>query len=172
MADPFVAEIRIFRSTSLDGVGVVRRQLLPISQNTAVVFATGNNLRRRWEIEFCLTRFQDVRRCTPGRARPVAYDLGEPGGSETVTLLQSEIPALHTGMSVSSQLGLENQVHVSGQDNCLHWAMASISMARRTTLFPMAPGRAHPAGAINPTTTYNRISLLSQHCAAGRFPAA
>lgn len=36
------------------------------------------------------------------------HDLGETGGSETVTLLESEIPAHPHAMSVSSQLALEN----------------------------------------------------------------
>jgi microcystin-dependent protein len=36
------------------------------------------------------------------------HDLGETGGSETVTLLESEIPSHSHQMAVSSQLGLEN----------------------------------------------------------------
>jgi microcystin-dependent protein len=74
------------------------------------------------------------------------HDLGETGGSETVTLLESEIPSHSHAMSVSSQLGMENQV------NAQLFAMGDgINLyGSASSLKPMADQALAPAGGDQP----------------------
>ena len=97
MADPFVAEIRIFPfNFAPQGWAFCDGQLLPISQNTALFSLLGTTYGGDGRSTFGLP---DLR----GRV-PIAPDqgpglsnrfLGEQGGTDTVTLLTSEIPS-HT----------------------------------------------------------------------------
>jgi microcystin-dependent protein len=112
MADPFVAEIRIFPfNFAPKGWAWCDGQLLPLSQNTALFSLLGTTYGGDGKSNFALPDLQGRASMHPGQGPGLSlHDLGETGGSETVTLLESEIPAHSHGMSVSSQLGLENQV--------------------------------------------------------------
>lgn len=113
MADPFVAEIRIFPfNFAPQGWAWCDGQLLPLSQNTALFSLLGTTYGGDGKSTFALPDLQGRAPMHPGQGPGLSlHDLGETGGSETVTLLESEIPAHSHGMSVSSQLGLENQVN-------------------------------------------------------------
>src|SRR5215212_81057 len=90
MADPFVAEIRIFPfNFAPKGWAWCDGQLLPLSQNTALFSLLGTTYGGDGKSNFAL------------------HDLGETGGSETVTLLESEIPAHSHGLFASEGDGLE-----------------------------------------------------------------
>lgn len=110
MADPFVAEIRIFPfNFAPKGWAWCDGQLLPLSQNTALFSLLGTTYGGDGKSNFALPDLQGRAPMHPGQGPGLSlHDLGESGGSETVTLLESEIPAHSHGMSVSSQLGLEN----------------------------------------------------------------
>lgn len=110
MADPFVAEIRIFPfNFAPKGWAWCDGQLLPISQNTALFSLLGTTYGGNGKSNFALPDLQGRAPMHPGQGPGLSlHDLGETGGSETVTLLESEIPAHSHAMSVSSQLGLEN----------------------------------------------------------------
>jgi microcystin-dependent protein len=97
MADPFVAEIRIFPfSFAPKGWAFCNGQLLPISQNTALFSLLGTTYGGDGKSTFALPDMQGNAPMHPGQGPGLSlHDLGEMGGSETVTLLQSEIPA-HT----------------------------------------------------------------------------
>ncbi|HEX8466470.1 MAG TPA: tail fiber protein [Allosphingosinicella sp.] len=97
MADPFVAEIRIFPfNFAPKGWAWCNGQLMPISQNTALFALLGTTYGGDGKSNFALPDLQGRAPMHPGQGPGLSlHDLGEIGGSETVTLLQSEIPA-HT----------------------------------------------------------------------------
>ncbi|MBB3045291.1 phage tail protein [Nocardioides soli] len=95
MADPFVAEIRIFPfNFAPKGWAWCDGQLLPLSQNTALFSLLGTTYGGNGKSNFALPDLQGRAPMQPGQG-PGLSDrmLGEAGGSETVTLLESEMPA-------------------------------------------------------------------------------
>ncbi|HYW07539.1 MAG TPA: tail fiber protein [Longimicrobium sp.] len=97
MADPFVAEIRIFPFTfAPKGWAFCNGQILPISQNTALFSLLGTTYGGDGKSTFALPGLQGSSAMHPGQGQGLSLrDLGEIGGSESITLLQSEMPA-HT----------------------------------------------------------------------------
>lgn len=95
MADPFVAEIRIFPfNFAPRGWAFCNGQLLPISQNTALFSLLGTYYGGDGKSTFALPNLQGNVPVHPGQGPGLSdYYLGQTGGSETVTLLESEIPA-------------------------------------------------------------------------------
>lgn len=95
MADPFVAEIRIFPfNFPPKGWAWCDGQLLPLSQNTALFSLLGTIYGGNGKSNFALPDLQGRAPMHPGRGPGLGlHDLGEASGTETVTLLQSEIPA-------------------------------------------------------------------------------
>ena len=95
MADPFVAEIRIFPfNFAPRGWAWCDGQLLPLSQNTALFSLLGTTYGGDGKSNFALPDLQGRAPMHPGQGPGLSlHDLGETGGSETVTLLESEIPA-------------------------------------------------------------------------------
>jgi microcystin-dependent protein len=94
MADPFVAEIRIFPfNFAPKGWAFCDGQLLPISQNTALFSLLGVTYGGDGKSTFALPDLQGTAPMHPGQGPGLSlHDLGETGGSEAVTLLESEIP--------------------------------------------------------------------------------
>lgn len=95
MAAPFVAEIRIFAGNfAPTGWALCNGQLLPISQNTALFSLLGTFYGGDGKSTFALP---DLQGCAPihqGQGQGLSeYFLGQQGGSETISLLTSEIPA-------------------------------------------------------------------------------
>lgn len=97
MADPFVAEIRIFPfNFAPRGWAWCDGQLLPLSQNTALFSLLGTTYGGNGKSNFALPDLQGRSPMQPGQGPGLSlHDLGETGGAETVTLLESEIPS-HT----------------------------------------------------------------------------
>jgi microcystin-dependent protein len=95
MADPFVAEIRIFPfNFAPKGWAWCDGQLMPLSQNTALFSLLGTTYGGDGKSNFALPDMQGNAPMHPGQGPGLSlHDLGETGGSETVTLLESEIPA-------------------------------------------------------------------------------
>ncbi|HEY5886001.1 MAG TPA: tail fiber protein [Pyrinomonadaceae bacterium] len=95
MADPFVAEIRIFPfNFAPKGWAWCNGQLLPLSQNTALFSLLGTTYGGDGKSNFALPDLEGRVPMHPGQGPGLSlHDLGETGGSETVTLLESEIPA-------------------------------------------------------------------------------
>src|SRR5215210_6219859 len=95
MADPFVAEIRIFPfNFAPKGWAFCDGQLLTLSQNTALFSLLGTTYGGDGKSNFALPDCQGRAAMHPGQGPGLSlHDLGETGGSETVSLLQSEIPA-------------------------------------------------------------------------------
>ena len=97
MANPFLAEIRIFPfGFAPVGWAFCNGQILPISQNTALFSLLGTTYGGDGRSNFGLPNLQGNAPMHPGQGPGLSsHDLGETGGSDTVTLLQSEMPA-HT----------------------------------------------------------------------------
>jgi microcystin-dependent protein len=97
MADPFVAEIRVvgFNFAPL-GWATCDGQLMPISQNTALFSLLGTTYGGDGKSTFALPDLQGRAPMHPGQGAGLSQRfLGEEGGTETVTLLQNEMP-VHT----------------------------------------------------------------------------
>jgi microcystin-dependent protein len=97
VADQFVAEVRIFAfNFPPTGWAFCSGQLMPISQNTALFSLLGTTYGGDGKSTFALPHVEGNAVMHPGQGSGLSlHDLGEESGSETVTLLQSEIPA-HT----------------------------------------------------------------------------
>jgi microcystin-dependent protein len=104
MADPFVAEIRIFPfNFAPRGWAWCDGQLLPLSQNTALFSLLGTTYGGNGKSNFALPDLQGRSPMHPGQGPGLSlHDLGETGGSETVTLLESEIPSHAHAMRASA----------------------------------------------------------------------
>jgi microcystin-dependent protein len=95
MADPFVAEIRIFPfNFAPTGWAWCDGQLLPLSQNTALFSLLGTTYGGDGKSNFALPDLRGRAPMHPGQGPGLSlHDLGETSGSDSVTLLESEIPA-------------------------------------------------------------------------------
>ncbi len=111
MADPFVAEIRIFPfNFAPRGWAFCDGQLLPLSQNTALFSLLGTTYGGNGKSNFALPDLQGRAPMQPGQGPGLSlHDLGESGGSETVTLLESEIPSHAHTMRASNDAANSNQ---------------------------------------------------------------
>lgn len=105
MADPFVAEIRIFPfNFAPKGWAWCDGQLMPLSQNTALFSLLGTTYGGDGKSNFALPDLRGSAPMHPGQGPGLSlHDLGEEGGSETVTLLESEIPAHQHQMRGAAQ---------------------------------------------------------------------
>ncbi len=107
--DPFIAEIRILPfNFAPKGWAFCNGQLLPLSQNTALFSLLGTTYGGDGKSNFALPDIQGSAVMHPGQGPGLSlHDLGETGGSGTVTLLQSEMPA-HTHVLRGSNTSGDN----------------------------------------------------------------
>lgn len=94
MSNPFLAEIRIYPfNFPPKGWAFCDGQILPLSQNTALFSLLGTTYGGDGKSNFALPDLQGCAPMHPGQGPGLSlHDLGETGGSDTVTLLESEIP--------------------------------------------------------------------------------
>jgi microcystin-dependent protein len=111
MADPFVAEIRIFPfNFAPKGWAFCDGQILPLSQNTALFSLLGTTYGGDGKSNFGLPNMQGNAPMHPGQGPGLSlHDLGETSGSETVTLLESEIPSHSHGLVASLSDGTDTK---------------------------------------------------------------
>ncbi len=97
MADPFVAEIRIFPfNFAPRGWAFCNGQILPISQNTALFSLLGTTYGGNGQSTFALPNLQGSAAMHHGQGPGLSLrDLGEQSGTNTITLLITEMP-VHT----------------------------------------------------------------------------
>jgi microcystin-dependent protein len=139
MADPFVAEIRIFPfNFAPKGWAWCDGQLMPLSQNTALFSLLGTTYGGDGKSNFALPDLQGRAPMHPGQGPGLSlHDLGETGGSETVTLLESEMP------------------------NHPHGLMATAAPANRTSPVGNSIARASAGSAYQPPAGAPLISLAA-----------
>src|SRR5215510_7968748 len=105
MGNPFVAEIRIFPfNFAPKGWAWCDGQILPISQNTALFSLLGTTYGGNGTSNFALPNLQGCAPMHPGQGPGLSLrDLGETAGEQTVTLLQTEMPAhSHTAQATTT----------------------------------------------------------------------
>ena len=145
--DPFVAEIRIFPfNFAPKGWAFCNGQLLPISQNTALFSLLGTTYGGDGKSNFALPNLEGNAAMHPGQGPGLSlHDLGETGGSETVTLLESELPAHSHAVRASAQDGTTSRSRPP--------ATGSKRAARNRALrAPAVPAR-RPCGPPTPNRT-------------------
>ena len=169
MADPFVAEIRIFPfNFAPQGLAFCDGKLLPLSQNTALFSLLGTTYGGNGKSNFALPNLQGNAPMHPGQGPGLSlHDLGEIGGSETVTLLESEIPA-HSHSIQASQADASSQSPVGEQ---LAAGIGIAQYAAPGTLTQLSPSALAPAGGDQPHNNMMPYLTLS-FCIAlqGVFP--
>jgi microcystin-dependent protein len=119
MSNPFVAEIRIFAGNfAPKGWALCDGQLMPISQNTALFSLLGTTYGGDGKSNFALPNLQGCAPMQAGQGPGLSLrDLGETAGEQTVTLLQTEMPAhIHTAQAAGSggQASPQNNSWASG----------------------------------------------------------
>jgi microcystin-dependent protein len=113
VSDAFVAEIRMFGfNFAPTGWALADGQLLPISQNTALFSLLGTTYGGDGKSTFALPNMQGNAAMHAGQGPGLSLrDLGEEGGSQTVTLLESEMPAhSHNVMSLGAPANRTNPI--------------------------------------------------------------
>ncbi len=95
MSDPFVAEIRMFAGNfAPKGWATCDGQLLPISQNTALFSLLGTFYGGDGKSTFALPNMEGSTPIGQGQGAGLSDRfLGEAAGTDTITLLGTEIPA-------------------------------------------------------------------------------
>jgi microcystin-dependent protein len=171
MADPFVAEIRIFPfNFAPKGWAFCDGQILPLSQNTALFSLLGTTYGGDGKSNFALPNMQGNAPMHPGQGPGLSlHDLGETGGSETVSLLESEIP------SHSHSMGAQNValggVVLPAPTASLNRPASGNLFDTNTTLVQMDPNSLAPAGGDQPHNNMQPYLTLN-FCIAlqGVFP--
>jgi microcystin-dependent protein len=106
MADPFVAEIRIFAGNyAPTGWALCNGQLVPISQNTALFSLLGTYYGGDGRTTFALPNLQGCAPMHQGQGQGLSQrSIGEQGGEPAVTLIQNEMPAHAHALNATNQL--------------------------------------------------------------------
>lgn len=151
MADPFVAEIRIFPfNFAPKGWAWCDGQLMPLSQNTALFSLLGTTYGGDGKSNFALPDMQGNAPIHAGQGPGLSeYFLGQMSGTETVTLLESEIPfhshALMATVEDGTQGTLANGVTLASSVNG-----AIYQKNVNANLVNMSPQALAPAGGDQP----------------------
>jgi microcystin-dependent protein len=150
MADQFVAEIRIFPfNFPPTGWAFCDGQLMPISQNTALFSLLGTTYGGDGKSNFALPNMQGNAPMHPGQGPGLSlHDLGETGGSDTVSLLESEIPSHSHALMANA-----NPANLAAPSPARSFARSSPGTAYKTTttnLTSFSDNALAPAGGDQP----------------------
>ncbi len=170
MADPFVAEIRIFPfNFAPKGWAFCNGQPLPISQNTALFSLLGTTYGGDGQSTFALPDLQGRAPMHPGQGPGLSLQLlGESSGSETETLLQSEMPAHSHALSTFNDVGEDR---IPGPTEAMARSTGGSLYAAAGALVSLAPGALPPAGGSLPHNNLMPYLTLNFNIALqGVFP--
>ena len=168
MSEPFLAEIRIFGfNFAPRGWALCNGQLMPISQNTALFSLLGTSFGGNGTSTFGLPNLQATAAIGVGQGQGLSqYVVGETGGSQTVTLLNSEMPA-HThvpncGDFVGNQTTPAN--YIWAKPHVGHIPDAAYNTTANSIMNPQiisAAGGSQPHNNMPPYLTVNFCIALS-----------
>jgi microcystin-dependent protein len=146
--DPFVAEIRIFPfNFPPKGWAFCDGQILPLSQNTALFSLLGTTYGGDGKSNFALPNFQGNAPMHPGQGPGLwLHDLGETGGSDTVSLLESEIPS-HSHAWMASQ---NDGIDTNAVNELIAKGIGMGMYANPGAITQMAPNTVTPTGGDQP----------------------
>jgi microcystin-dependent protein len=171
MADPFMAEIRIFPyDLAPAGWAACNGQLLPIAQNTALYSVLGTTYGGNGTTTFALPDLRGAVPMHPGQGPGLSpRSLGESGGAESVTLAAGAMPT-HSHVLLAA---------IDPGDSSVPSSTASLApstggsiYASAANLAPMAPealseeGGGQPHGNLMPYVAM-RFNIAIQ----GTYPA-
>ena len=150
MSDPFVAEVRIFPlSFAPRGWAFCNGQILPLSQNTALFSLIGTTYGGDGKSNFALPNMQGSAPMHPGQGPGLSqHELGETGGSSTVTLLQSNMPS--HGHQMNAEGRLDANKGAPSQTTAFSLTNAGKPYQTSTNNVTMAPTTIAPAGNNQP----------------------
>lgn len=172
MADPFVAEIRIFPfNFAPKGWATCDGQILPLSQNTALFSLLGTTYGGDGKSNFALPNLGGSAPMHPGQGNGLSlHDLGEVGGVDFVTLLDSEM-ASHThfvqskGAPPPANAGIPDPAVVMARSN------GGSGYTTPANLAPMNPGLIGLTGGGGPHNNLQPyLTLLFCIALQGVFP--
>lgn len=105
MVDPYVGEIRVFGfNFAPRGWATCDGQLMPLSQNTALFALLGTMYGGDGKSTFALPDLESRAPMQWGQGPGLSDRIqGEPGGTDTVTLLESEMPQHQHAVSASNR---------------------------------------------------------------------
>jgi microcystin-dependent protein len=170
VTDPFVAEIRIFGfNFAPSGWAQCNGQLLPISQNTALFSLLGTTYGGDGKSTFALPDLGGSVPLQHGQGPGLSeYWPGQMGGSETVTLLESEIPSHTHTLRASTDA---SDTPLPGGNVLARSVAGNGYRAAATGLVNMAPESLAPAGGDQPHNNLGPYLVLN-FCIAlqGVFP--
>jgi len=161
MADPFVAEIRIFPfNFAPKGWAFCDGQILPISQNTALFSLLGTIYGGDGKSTFALPNMEGNAPMHPGQGPGLSlHDLGETGGSQTVSLLESEIPA-HSHPVFAGPVQFAGNTNIAA-GNAFAKSSQGNSYVPAANLVMMSPSSLPPAGGDQPHNNMQPYLTLS-----------
>jgi microcystin-dependent protein len=172
MSQPFLSEIRIFAGNFAPrGNAFCAGQIMSIAQNTALFSLLGTNYGGNGQTTFALP---DLRSRVPmhwgSGAGLTPHVIGEQSGSESVTLLQTEIPQHTHNVAASSGVATVSE---AASDVVLarsaDGATAYVASAPNTPLSPLTvgiTGSGQPHNNLMPYLAINYIIALQ-----GIFPS-
>jgi microcystin-dependent protein len=173
MSDQFVAEIRIFGfNFAPKGWAFCNGQLLPISQNTALFSLLGTMYGGDGKSTFGLPNLQGNVPMHVGQSQGPGlstHDVGETGGSETVTLLTSEVPTHGHSLNADgidaadTNVPSPNASYAQSTGGFLYQSTANATLAPQA--LPSYPGGNLPHNNLMPYLTLNFCIALQ-----GVFP--
>ena len=170
MTDQFVAEIRMFGCNfAPTGWALSNGQLMPISQNTALFSLLGTMYGGDGKSTFALPNLQGAVPMHQGQGQGLSLrDQGEQGGSEFITLLQSEMPVHTHQMVATAGFGASNDPTGRVLGRPFGGGLMYGTGPADTTL---APESLAPAGGSLPHNN-NQPTLVINFCIAlqGIFP--
>jgi len=166
--DPFVAEIRIFPfNFAPKGWAFCDGQLLPISQNTALFSLLGTTYGGDGKSNFALPNLQGNVPMFYGQGPGLSlYDIGEEGGSPTVTLLSTEIPSHNHNVMATTVPGTANapngnmlaEGHYTNQTSSgflAYYTAATTPQVQMSPLMISPTGNSFPHNNMMPYLTLN-----------------
>jgi microcystin-dependent protein len=167
MAEPFLGQIQSFGfNFAPKGWALCNGQLMSISQNSALFALLGTNYGGNGTTNFALPNLQGRTSIHFGQGQGLsAYVIGEQAGSESVTLLQNQMPSHNHSLNASTGAKL----NTAPAGNNLGGATIYTSAALDAVMSPQSIGltggnQAHPN--IQPYLVINWCISLS-----GIFPS-
>jgi microcystin-dependent protein len=173
MANPFVAEIRMFAGNFAPvGWALCNGQLLPISQYTALFSLIGIYYGGNGTSNFALPNLQGMAPMHQGNGAGLTPRvIGDVGGESTVTLLSTQIPPHNHAYNCGAGSKGETNT-LAGQVNCDEQAGTASIYATTTDGSVMSPAAVQPLSSSQPhenTQPYQCLSFII--ALQGIFPA-
>lgn len=158
MSEPFIAEIRIFAGNFAPrGWAFCDGQLLPVSQNTALFSLIGTTYGGDGQSTLGLPNLQGRAPMHPGRGPGLSeYRLGQTGGTETVTLLEAQMPNHNHTARASARNAFSN----NAQDS--YWARTTLPLyGSAANLVPLSETTTMNSGGNQPHNNMQPFLTLS-----------